>query len=300
MTKDSIYNILEIKNSDEDFASKKDLLVVDVVHSTSFERNLIDKYHVNMLCRKGSGLFCVENKIYQVSPYDIVLWSVDMNVSEIWFSRDFEGEALLMSRSFLLENNPEPSWATRGYLYIKESPVIHLNQSGFQRISSDFKAISHRLQNQENCFYRNILGKYLQIFLLDLWNICKSEFNRSENLNRNVSGLFSRFIQLVQQEAFEHREVSYYADKLCVTPKYLSEISRKASGKTAMYWINGFSIQTIIDFLKHSEMTISEISDKGGFYSLSHFSRYFKKLIGISPTEYRTENEIKTITEGRQ
>lgn len=102
-----------------------------------------------------------------------------MNVSEIWLSQDFDGEDLLTTRNFLLGNNPESSWATKGYLFIKESPVYTLRQLDFQRLESDMLLIKQRLNDNDNVFCREILGKYLQIYLLDLWKFKASRCDKA-------------------------------------------------------------------------------------------------------------------------
>ncbi|MDE6452413.1 MAG: helix-turn-helix domain-containing protein, partial [Odoribacter sp.] len=60
-------------------------------------------------------------------------------------------------------------------------------------------------------------------------------------------------------------------------------------GKSASYWINGYASQEIVSMLKSPDMTLSEISDSMNFYSQSHFSRFVKKMLGVSPSEYRSE-----------
>ncbi|WP_353936351.1 helix-turn-helix domain-containing protein [uncultured Bacteroides sp.] len=133
----------------------------------------------------------------------------------------------------------------------------------------------------------------MQIFLFDLWNIYANEINRQEQLSNISANLFSCFLDLVRQRVTENREVGFYANLLCVTPKYLSEVVRKGSGKSVSYWINGYAMQEIVTMLKNSDITLSEISDRMNFYSQSHFSRFVKKMLGVSPSEYRSELDKK-------
>lgn len=77
------------------------------------------------------------------------------------------------------------------------------------------------------------------------------------------------------------------ADKLCVTPKYLSEVSRKISGYAANYWINRYTVLDISRLLRDKSLTFVRISDMFGFSSPAYFSRYVQQHLGVSPTEYR-------------
>ena len=101
------------------------------------------------------------------------------------------------------------------------------------------------------------------------------------------------FINLLKAGDYRnHREVSYYASRLCITPKYLTEVCKKASGFTANYWIDRFTISRITHLLSDKNLTLKEISDNMNFSSLSFFSRYVQRLLKVSPSEYRNGNLI--------
>ena len=87
------------------------------------------------------------------------------------------------------------------------------------------------------------------------------------------------------------REVAFYADKLCVSAKYLSELVKKNSGHPASYWINGYAMQEILALLKQSDFTFAEISLQMNFYNPAHFTRFVKNQTGLSPTELRLKLE---------
>ena len=83
------------------------------------------------------------------------------------------------------------------------------------------------------------------------------------------------------------REVTYYADRICVTPKYLSEVSKKASGYGANYWINRYTILDITRLLRDKSLSFVDISDLFGFSSPAYFSRYVQQNLGMKPSDYR-------------
>lgn len=83
------------------------------------------------------------------------------------------------------------------------------------------------------------------------------------------------------------REVRYYANKLNVTPKYLNFVSKQNSGVTASEWIQRYTKERIILFLQNKNLNITEIADKMMFSSRSFFTRYVKKVLGVTPMEYR-------------
>ena len=83
------------------------------------------------------------------------------------------------------------------------------------------------------------------------------------------------------------RSVTFYANKLCLTPKHLSGVVKEVSGKTAGEWIDNFVILEARALLKSSEMSVQEIAEYLHFANQSFFGKYFKHYVGMSPKEYR-------------
>lgn len=244
------------------------------------------RYHVHILCHAGKAQFSMMEKRYVIEAGDLAIWQIGSDIYDIAFSSDLDADILLVERNFLIENNPEVAWATKGYVFIKENPVFHLDEKGRRLLQTDFDLIRQRL-SEINIFRREILGRTLQVFLFDLWNVYAEAINRQEALSNLSASIFHRFMDMVRQYSSSEREVSFYADKLCVSAKYLSEVVKKGSGKPASYWINGYAAQEIVSLLKKPDMTLSEISDRLNFYNPAHFTRFVRKMLGVSPSEYR-------------
>ena len=97
----------------------------------------------------------------------------------------------------------------------------------------------------------------------------------------------NRFLALLERGDYrKNREIGYYADLLCVTPKYLSEVSKKVSGYPAAFWITRYTSLDIARMLKSKHLTFAEISDLFGFSSESYFSRYVQKYLGALPSSF--------------
>ena len=82
---------------------------------------------------------------------------------------------------------------------------------------------------------------------------------------------------------------SFYADKLCLTPHYLSSVIRETSGQTVMQWINQAVILEAKVLLKHSNLLVFQISDELNFPNPSFFSKFFKRMTGMTPAEYQKQ-----------
>ena len=99
--------------------------------------------------------------------------------------------------------------------------------------------------------------------------------------------IFDRFIYLVNQHAKREHQIGFYADKMCLTQRYLGTVIRQASGTTAKEWIDRALAEYIKIELKHTDKSIAQISEDMGFPNPSFFSKYFKRLTGRTPLEYR-------------
>lgn len=101
--------------------------------------------------------------------------------------------------------------------------------------------------------------------------------------------MLEQFIKLAINNHAQEHMVGYYADKMCVTPKYLSKIVKEASGRSVPEWLSELLILDAKNMLRHTNMTIKEISACLNFPSQSFFFRFFKNHTGQTPTQYRDE-----------
>ena len=135
-------------------------------------------------------------------------------------------------------------------------------------------------------FHKVSIDSVMQIFLYDLWTVYSSDMSQMET-NDNAARIFLRFLSLVQKDCRQQRDVAYYADKLCITSKYLSQVSRSVSGLPASEWITYYATFELVSLLNDQSKTLTEVADLMNFETASHFSRYVKKILGKSPSQYR-------------
>ena len=105
--------------------------------------------------------------------------------------------------------------------------------------------------------------------------------------HRSANDIFDRFIQLVNNHCKEQRQLAFYAEKLCITERYLGTVIRQTSGTTAKEWIDRAVITAAKVMLRHGNLQIAEITEQLHFPNPSFFCKYFKRLEGCTPQEYR-------------
>ena len=98
------------------------------------------------------------------------------------------------------------------------------------------------------------------------------------------------FISILGRDCYRERSVEYYASQLGITPKYLSLISNKKTGKSASKLIEEAVIHVAKELLMQPGLSILEVSERLNFVSQSFFGKYFKQRVGISPSRYKVQN----------
>lgn len=143
------------------------------------------------------------------------------------------------------------------------------------------------LAAQQKDIIKGLLSS-LSYFMEDVWTkqISEAKVHKEENTIRK-NQTFERFIALVTEYHSTQRGMQFYADKLCLTPKYLSKIVKESSGRTGPEWIDSFVILEAKNLLRYSDLSIKEISYRLEFPSSSVFHKFFKSHTGITPSDYR-------------
>ena len=121
---------------------------------------------------------------------------------------------------------------------------------------------------------------------MEMWHIFNKKMEK-RILSNEKGSIFEKFLQLAQMHCMQQREVEFYSDKLFITAKYLSEICKKTSGKTASEWIQNYTTQHLILLLRNKKLSFTDIADTMNFSSQSFFSRYVRKVLGVTPSQYR-------------
>lgn len=131
----------------------------------------------------------------------------------------------------------------------------------------------------------HLLSAYLW-YIDNLWNHREQAVNQTQSREQR---LFSKFIQLVNEHGHKHRHVDFYASQLFISPRYMSTLVKKVSGKAAKEWIDDATITRIKIELKHTDKQVRQISDEMEFPNTSFFCKYFKRMTGITPQDYRRQ-----------
>ena len=172
--------------------------------------------------------------------------------------------------------------------HIYANPVLHLDRGFLDEALDIYKRMKSKLAETDNLFREGALHGYTQVLMYnayDYFTRMKNRVNDSSEYNRNQE-IYKRFMQAVQKNYMKERCITYYADLLCISPKYLSQVIKTVTGRLAGEWIRDYVILEAKALLKSNKYTVQQVCDMLNFANQSFFGKYFKKRTGMSPKAY--------------
>lgn len=173
------------------------------------------------------------------------------------------------------------------FFYIRENPCAELPEQEVEWIKRYHQEIFREIKNPDNMFRRQTTNALLLAMLYKVCNIYGTRLLATATQSSRSEYIFTQFLHLLSENYCRHREVAWYAGKLCVTPKYMSTVIKQVSGKTANEWIQSYVLQEAKMRLSTTNDDIKQIADQLNFSSQAFFYKYFRHLTGMSPSEYR-------------
>lgn len=263
----------------------KDVIVTDRLDGLGTEA--YRKYLAHAVCLDGQCTFTFKGNKFEIGQGDLMIVRKSELIESIKPSADFKVRVLYVTPSFIELSTPMTNYGMRGSLALFFNPVMNLTPEQFDLCVREFNWIEFRLGQTDNHFYVETLRNAIQAAILDFFEFHSKNYGESKITTRNAM-IMNRFLEMLDNGVYRnHREVSYYADAICVTPKYLSEVSKKVSGFAVNYWINRYTILDITRLLRDKNLSFVEISDMFNFSSPAYFSRYVQNYLGVNPSEYR-------------
>lgn len=266
---------------------KPKIILLKASGSEEFPKDFQKKYHTHIFCQRGSARFIFNNSPFNCKQGEFIFWLADNTISELNFSKNFMATILFVDKQLLSDNYPNLNTATDAILHHRVNPILHPDKINKERILNNFQSLYSKSLEINNRFYNEILKLQMHLFILEMWDIFMDQLER-RNRTLQSGTLYERFVHLLELHCMRNREVQFYSDKLNITAKYLNQICKANTGITASQWIQRYAKDRIVLLLENKNLNISEISDEMGFSSHSFFTRYVKKVLGVSPSEYRS------------
>ena len=269
---------------------------VDFLYSTDFlAMNAPELSHtcMHLLCMAGEGSFVFNERCYHIVKNDLVVIPMPARVSNLAAPADMQVEWFAADYKFLQNLLPSNNYSIGGSISLNQDPVIKLTDEQAQHLLSDFHRLRDRMGDRHLLFYRELMGSLCLTMMYDIFephaqrDATDTHTDRTAYIVKQLMALLSTGISRTE------RDVSYYAERLNVSPKYLSATIKRVTGHSVTSYIDRHTVPILKDYLGDERLSLTQIAELMNFASLSYFSRYCSKHLGQSPSEYRQSLQPK-------
>jgi AraC-like DNA-binding protein len=245
-------------------------------------------------CVKGVLRMMINDTEVTVNPDSLLFIHPDAVFNSIdWSGDEQEAYLLFLSNRFIHDINIDLN-AINTNLFTTGRYVIPLDKEKIIHLLRYFEML-HLNASQQNNYNRYIARALVSAAGYQIMAFAE-EASENDELASKQSRKFAyaqKFLRLVREFYRSQRSISFYAEKMFISPKYLSLVIKEATGKSAGDWIDQYVIQEAKNQLRFSGKNVQQIAYDLNFSNQSSFGKYFKNLTGMSPTAFQNKDGMR-------
>jgi len=269
---------------------------VNFQYSTDFQAmNAPELSHtcMHLLCTAGEGSFVFNERCYHIVRNDLVVIPMLHRVSNIAAHADMQVEWFAADYKFLQNLLPSNNYSIGGSISLNQNPVIKLTDEQASHLLADFHRLRDRMDDRHLQFYHELMGSLCLTMMYDIFE-AHAQRDATDTHSDRTAYIVKQLIALLATGISRtERNVSYFAERLNVSPKYLSATIKRVTGHSVTSYIDRHTVSILKDYLNDERLSLTQIAERMNFASLSYFSRYCTKHLGQSPSEYRQSLQPK-------
>ena len=261
-----------------------------IIHSTDFNTiadTSLKGYCIHLLCLSGEASFVYNKHGFTVHRDDALVISYPEEVVVTSASEDLNVQIVAAPAKYLYSLLPSVNYGVSGRISLYDNPVIPLSEEHARLLRKDFANLIERIPDTAHTFYPEIIGSLALTMIYDIYYFHSLVHDTQTTTDRKAYVVKGLVAMLEKGTARQHREVAYYAGRLNVTPKYLTETIKRVTGNSVTFLIDRYTVPILKELLNDPNLSITQIAERMCFSSLSYFSRYVTKHLGMPPARYR-------------
>lgn len=241
------------------------------------------------ICTKGYIRSLVNQKDMTVTSGNAFIIVQGQVIENTMFSSDMRGYGFFIDYSFVYEIVKDVQNLSALFLLARNHPVFPLMPRELSSAEEYVKLIKNKITGPRFKYLTDVVRLLLLTLIYDMGSAFYRVMEETSSMSRNTKAerFFVHFIQLVENHHCEERRVSWYAEKIGISAKYLSEIISSVSKRSPNDWIDKYVTTEIKNQLRKTDKKISEIASDLNFQNQSFMGKYFRENVGISPSQYR-------------
>ena len=253
---------------------------------------------VQILCVHGNGVISTGAQCFHLQEMsEIIFW--DGSIMQLLHSSDdFLVRMVLYPKRVFLQ--AAVSLDTTFFNYMREFPLYNHGQEkdvqSWEKVNLWLDMAKMLFTQPAGLFKERLELNFLQSMLMWIFSTIPDTYVSVARSYTRKQLLFHRFMHLIHEHALREHQIGFYADRLCISPRYLNEITVEYSkGKTPKELIDEQLTVEIKVQLNKLELSVEEVAGICCFPDSSYLSRFFKKHTGITPKEFRNREKGKRL-----
>ena len=215
------------------------------------------------------------------------------HILQVQSNNRFKAHLIVIAPDFLKRINIDTKRMMPLFLQFGSLPCMELTHAESQSLRSFISMVEQELKGSETDFSSEIIGGLSAATIYKVGDILTHYLTEHPEVDSPIHNraeeYFRQFTELLGEHYKHERSVGFYARQLCITPKYLTTLIKRISGKSVSEWIDNYVILEAKTLLKYSNMSVQEIAYYLNFPNQSFFGSYFKRNAGMSPSQYKAK-----------
>lgn len=215
------------------------------------------------------------------------------HILQVQSNNRFKAHLIVIAPDFLKRINIDTKRMMPLFLQFSSLPCMELTHAESQSLRSFISMVEQELKGSETDFSSEIIGGLIAATIYKVGDILTHYLTEHPEVDSPIHNraeeYFRQFTELLGEHYKHERSVGFYARQLCITPKYLTTLIKRISGKSVSEWIDNYVILEAKTLLKYSNMSVQEIAYYLNFPNQSFFGSYFKRNAGMSPSQYKAK-----------
>ena len=215
------------------------------------------------------------------------------HILQVQSNNRFKAHLIVIAPDFLKRINIDTKRMMPLFLQFGSLPCMELTHAESQSLRSFISMVEQELEGPETDFAIEIIGGLIAATIYKVGDILTHYLTEHPEVDSPIHNraeeYFRQFTELLGEHYKHERSVGFYARQLCITPKYLTTLIKRISGKSVSEWIDNYVILEAKTLLKYSNMSVQEIAYYLNFPNQSFFGSYFKRNAGMSPSQYKAK-----------
>ena len=237
-----------------------------------------------MVITSGSLRCVVDFRTYSLTAPAMAIFLRGQVIESLETDGEFAVFGMMIGHEFISSMNLPVSLQEK--LFIKNTQFHTISEQGMEAYMSCYRQVASIMRQKDNPYREQIIKHLFSAYYYSLGYYVHGKPSAPVTMSLQEQTC-DRFIDLVSKNFKQERDIGFYANKLCISNKYLSTLLKQTTGMTALEWIERYVVLYAKSCLTSTTMTIQQISDELLFPSQSVFGKYFKRVEGISPRAYR-------------